>query len=160
MEISDSSLDESFTLEGKLDGGVGEIAKCAASLPPLVHAAPPLSGSEPAGVPQGREQDGRRHCQAEEQRRTEPGGRRGLVPVDSRGRPTGARAWLPASSDPSDSPAPAQTGYSTQPSGYVVETERAHRKRTAIHYWEWTFYAVAAGLAVGLPGTAYQQQGS
>lgn len=62
--------------------------------------------------------------------------------------------------DPSDSAAPAQTGYSTQPSGYVVETERAHRKRTAIHYWEWTFYAVAAGLAVGLPGTAYQQQGS
>ena len=97
VEISDSSLDESFALEGKLDGGVGEIAKCAASLPPLVHAARPLSGSERAGVPQGREQDGRRHCQAEEQRRTESGGRRGLVPVDSRGRPTGARAWLPAS---------------------------------------------------------------
>ena len=53
-----------------------------------------------------------------------------------------------------------QSGLSTQPQRYVAETQRAHKKRTSIHYLEWTVFLVAAAVAVIVPGNAYQGEAS
>jgi hypothetical protein len=51
----------------------------------------------------------------------------------------------------------SMTGASTEPAGYLVETEREHKKRTSIHYLEWTLFLIFAAIPVGVPGMALQQ---
>ena len=50
-----------------------------------------------------------------------------------------------------------QTGVSTEPQSYVAETEREHKKRTSIHYLEWSVFLIAAAVPVAVPGMAYQE---
>ena len=49
------------------------------------------------------------------------------------------------------------TGASTEPAGCLVETQREHKKRTSIHYLEWFFFSILAGIAVGVPGMAISE---
>ena len=49
-----------------------------------------------------------------------------------------------------------QSGVSTEPQRYVAETERGHKKRTSIHYLEWTVFLIAASFPVMVPFNAYQ----
>lgn len=51
-----------------------------------------------------------------------------------------------------------QSGVSTEPQKYFAETERAHKKRTSIHYLEWTVFLIAAAVPVIVPGNAYQAE--
>ena len=53
-----------------------------------------------------------------------------------------------------------QSGVSTEPQTYVAETEREHKKRTSIHYLEWTVFLIAAAVPVIVPFNAYQAEAS
>lgn len=50
------------------------------------------------------------------------------------------------------------TGVSTKPQSYVAETEREHKKRTSIHYLEWTVFLISAAVPVMVPFNAYQAE--
>jgi hypothetical protein len=53
-----------------------------------------------------------------------------------------------------------QSGVATEPQSYVAETEREHKKRTSIHYLEWTVFMIAAAFPVIVPFNAYQAEAS